>query len=118
MRHIKLFEEIDYRTYLQQDKDLRNSLLDKELRDRQSKVKSDNFRSKLSSESEERSRSSRILEDRERLTHLVIQSLVYSSLDKDGFGGFKSDLEDLLNKYPISQLPKSGFSIYRKNDQS
>lgn len=76
----------------------------------------EDFLGSIEADSQERRRISKILDDRERLTHLVIQSLIYSSSGDKDFESFQVELEKLLNKYPIHRLPKSGRSIYRKSE--
>jgi hypothetical protein len=53
------------------------------------------------------------IEERQELTHMVIQSLIFSEQGKEGFDNFKNDLKQLLEKYPFDKLPRSGSSIYR-----
>jgi hypothetical protein len=115
MKHLKKFEELDYLTILKKQRELEEEL-DKsrtqEIENRRKEI-SVQHSSKLSSETEKQSEMYRNLEERKELTHLIIQSLIFSEQSKEGFDNFKNDLKNLLNKYPLDKLPKSGSSIYR-----
>ena len=82
MKHLKKFEDLDYRDLLAQQANLRDQM-DKNI------------------------------EERQELTHMIIQSLIFSEQGKEGFDNFKNDLRQLLEKYPFNKLPRSGSSIYR-----
>jgi hypothetical protein len=85
MRHLKKFEDLDHLQKLRQD------------------MESNRAEQKL-------------MDERKELTHTVLQALIHSeSKFKTGFENFRTDLKDLLSKYPIEELPKSGPSIYRKD---
>mgnify|MGYP000853210143 FL=1 len=115
MKHLKKFEELDYLTSLKRQRELEQELDKTRMQEIENKRKevSGQHLSKLSSETERQSEIQRNLEERRELTHLVLQSILYSDQKKDGFDNFREDLKDLLNKYSLDKLPKSGSSIYR-----
>ena len=115
MKHIRKFEELDYRELLAQQSKLRQEMEKsrQEEIEKNRKELSGKRLSEISAEVEKSKQKSDSLKDRQELTHLVIQSLIYSEMDKDGFENFKDDLKNFLNNYPLETLPKSGTSIYR-----
>lgn len=115
MRHLRKFEEIDYKELLAQQTKLRQELerSKQEEMERIRKEMTGKRLSELSAEAEKSRKKEDTLKERQELTHLVIQSIIYSEQNKDGFDNFKEDLKKLLNQYPLENLPKSGTSIYR-----
>jgi len=115
MKHLKKFEDLEYKDLLAQQSKLRDEMeksrLEEEKR-RRSEL-SGNHLSKLSSDIEKNKQLNKNQEERQELTHLVVQSLIYSEQNKDGFDNFKNDLKQLLNNYSLDKLPRSGSSIYR-----
>lgn len=112
MRHLKKFEEMDYLTMLKNQKELE----DKMSAARQSEIernRQSEYLSKLASDSQRSKQIDKMVEERKDLTHFVVQSLIYSEQNRDGFDNFKEDLKNLLNSYPIDKLPKSGASVLR-----
>jgi hypothetical protein len=71
------------------------------------------YLSKLASDSQRTHQIDKMVDERKELTHLVIQALIYSEQNKDGFNNFKEDLKSLLNNYPVDKLPKSGSVVLR-----
>lgn len=115
MKHLKKFEDIDYKELLAQQAKLRQEL-DKSKQEEVERLRKEmggKRLSELSAEAEKSKHKSEALRDRQELTHLVIQSLIYSEMNKNGFENFKNDLKEFLNNYPLETLPKSGTSIYR-----
>lgn len=114
MKHLKKFEELDYLTVLKKQRELDQELDKARMQEIENKRKevSGQHLTKLSSDAEKQSEMQRNLEERRELTHLVLQSILYSEQKKDGFDNFKEDLKDLLNKYSLDKLPKSGSTIY------
>jgi len=112
MRHLKKFEDLDYLTMLKNQKELEDKMsLAKQSeieRNRQS-----GYLSKLTSDTQKSSQFEKTVEERRELTHLVVQSLIYSEQNRDGFDSFKEDLKNLLNSYPVDKLPKSGAGVLR-----
>jgi hypothetical protein len=117
MKHIKKFEEIDYKELLAQQSRLRQELekSKQEEMDRIRKEMTGKRLSELSAEAEKSRKKEDAIKERQELTHLVIQAIIYSEQNKDGFDNFKKDLKELLNQYPLENLPKSGTSIYRED---
>ena len=115
MKHLKKFEDLDYRELLAQQAKLRDELEKSRLEEveRRRQELSGKHLSKISADTEKRSQMDKILAERQELTHLFIQSLIFSEQNKEGFDNFKNELQELLNKYPLDKLPKSGSSIYR-----
>jgi len=115
MRHLKKFEDLDYKDILAQQAKFREEIEKSRLEEieRRRQELSGKHLSKLSSESERKSKMETMIQERQELTHLVIQALIYSEQNKDGFDNFKNDLKELLDKYPLDKLPRSGSSIYR-----
>ena len=115
MKHLKKFEDIDYRELLAQQAELRDKMEKSRLEEieRRRQELSGKHLSKLSSDTERKTQMDKYLEDRQELTHLVVQSLIFSEQSKEGFDNFKNDLKELLEKYPLDKLPRSGVSIYR-----
>jgi hypothetical protein len=115
MKHIRKFEELDYKELLAQQSKLRQEME----RSRQEEIEKNRKElsgkrlSEISVEVEKSKQKSDALKDRQELTHMVIQSLIYSEMNKGGFENFKDDLKNFLNNYPLETLPKSGVSIYR-----
>lgn len=114
MKHLKKFEALDYLTALKRQRELDQELDKSRMQEIENKRKemSGQHLSKLSSEAERQSAMDKNLEERKELAHLVLQSILYSEQKKDGFDNFKDDLKDLLNKYSLDKLPKSGSTIY------
>jgi selenocysteine-specific translation elongation factor len=71
------------------------------------------YLSKLTSDSQKSSQIDQIIEERRELTHLVVQSLIFSEQNKEGFDNLKNYLKNLLNNNPIDKLPKSGVGVLR-----
>jgi hypothetical protein len=115
MKHLKKFEDLDYKELLAQQSKLRDELEKSRLEEIEKRRQelSGKHLSKISSDVEKRSQMDKVLAERQELTHLVIQSLIFSEQNKDGFDNFKNDLRELLDKYPLDKLPRSGSSIYR-----
>ena len=115
MKHLKKFEDLDYRELLAQQAELRDKMEKSRLEEieRRRQELSGKHLSKLSSDTERKTQMNKYLEDRQELTHLVVQSLIFSEQSKEGFDNFKNDLKELLEKYPLDKLPRSGVSIYR-----
>jgi hypothetical protein len=115
MNHLKKFEDLDYRELLAQQAELRDKMEKSRLEEieRRRQELSGKHLSKLSSDTERKTQMDKYLEDRQELTHLVVQSLIFSEQSKEGFDNFKNDLKELLEKYPLDKLPRSGVSIYR-----
>ena len=115
MKHLKKFEDLDYRELLAQQAELRDKMEKSRLEEieRSRQELSGKHLSKLSSDTERKTQMDKYLEDRQELTHLVVQSLIFSEQSKEGFDNFKNDLKELLEKYPLDKLPRSGVSIYR-----
>jgi hypothetical protein len=115
MKHLKKFEDLDYRELLAQQAELRDKMEKSRLEEieRRRQELSGKHLSKLSSDTERKTQMDKYLEDRQELTHLVVQSLIFSEQSKEGFDNFKNDLKELLEKYPLDKLPRSGVSIYR-----
>jgi hypothetical protein len=115
MRHLKKFEDLDYKSLLAQQSKLRDEMEKsrlEEIEKRRQEISGKHL-SQLSSETERKSKMEMTLQERQELTHLVIQALIYSEQNKDGFDNFKNDLKELMDKYPLDKLPRSGSSIYR-----
>lgn len=112
MKHLKKFEDLDYLTMLKNQKQLQDQMSaarESEIeRSRQS-----GYLSKLTSDAQKSSQFEKTVEERRELTHLVVQSLIYSEQNREGFDSFKEDLKNLLNSYPIDKLPKSGVGVLR-----
>ena len=119
MKYLKNFETLDYRQLLAQEADLRKKLeLSREEEiEKLSKSMSGQRLKQLEIESDINKRQQQTIEERQELTHVVVQSLIYSELNKPGFENFKEDLKSLLSNYPTGQLPKSGTSIYRSSER-
>jgi len=115
MKHLKKFEDLDYRELLAQQAELRDKMEKSRLEEieRRRQELSGRHLSKLSSDTERKTQMDKYLEDRQELTHLVVQSLIFSEQSKEGFDDFKNELKELLEKYPLDKLPRSGVSIYR-----
>jgi len=115
MKHLKKFEDLEYKDLLAQQSKLRDEMEKSRLEEIEKRRKelSGNHLSKLSSDSEKNTQIEKNIEERQKLTHLVVQSLIYSEQNKDGFDNFKRDLKQLLNNYSLDKLPRSGSSIYR-----
>ena len=111
MNHLKKFEEMDYLSSLKKQKELENEVNKGKLAEVESSRNSDHLR-KLSSEIQQKSKFNSNFDERKELTHQVVQSIIQSELNKEDFLNFKQDLKDLLNRYPLNKLPKSGSSIY------
>lgn len=105
MKNIKKFEEIDYLSSLKKDKELRDDQFSSEL-DVRSKAKKTDYLDTLISDKEKRQKESDIIEQRENIVHVLVQALIASDQNRDGFQNFKSDVEKLLLKYPTEKLPK------------
>ena len=115
MRHLKKFEDLDYKDLLAQQSKLRSEMEKarlEEIEKRRQEISGKHL-SKLSSETERKSKMEMTLQERQELTHLVIQALIYSEQNRDEFDNFKNDLKELLDKYPLDKLPRSGSGIYR-----
>jgi CHAD domain-containing protein len=112
MKHLKKFEDLDYLTMLKNQKELQNQMAaarESEIeRSRQS-----GYLSKLASDSQRYLQIDKTIEERKEITHLVVQALIFSEKNKEGFDNFKNDLKNLLNNYPIDKLPKSGVGVLR-----
>jgi len=115
MKHLKKFEDLDYRELLAQQAKLRDQMEKSRLEEieRRRQELSGKHLSKLSLDTERKTQMDKTLEERQELTHLVVQSLIFSEQNKEGFDDFKNDLKQLLEKYPLDKLPRSGASIYR-----
>jgi hypothetical protein len=115
MKHLRKFEEMDYRELLAQQAKLKSEL-DRAKQEEIEKVRQDlagKRLSQLADESEKQRKKESLYKERQELTHLVVQSLIYSEMGKSGFENFKNELQVLLEKFPLDTLPKSGVSIYR-----
>jgi hypothetical protein len=115
MKHLKKFEDLDYRDLLAQQANLRDQMEKSRLEDIEKRRQelSGKHLSKLSSDNDQKNQMDKNIEERQELTHMVIQSLIFSEQGKEGFDNFKNDLRQLLEKYPFDKLPRSGSSIYR-----
>jgi len=113
MNHLKKFEEMDYLSSLKKQKELENEVNRGKLAEIENSRNSNHLQ-KLSSEIQQKSNFNSNFDERKELTHQVVQSLIQSELNKEDFLNFKQDLKDLLSRYPLDKLPKSGSSIYRK----
>lgn len=115
MKHLKKFEDLDYKELLAQQAKLRQELekSKQEEMERMRKEMSGKRLSELSAEAERSRKKEDTFKERQELTHLVVQSIIFSEQNKEGFDNFKNDLKELLDKYPLHALPKSGTSIYR-----
>jgi hypothetical protein len=115
MKHLKKFEDLDYRELLAQQAKLRDQMEKSRLEEieRRRQELSGKHLDKLSSDTERKTQMDKTLEERQELAHLVVQSLIFSEQNKEGFDDFKNDLKQLLEKYPLDKLPRSGASIYR-----
>lgn len=105
MKNIKKFEELDYLSSLRIDKKLRDEQFSSE-KDEIAKKRVNTYLDDLKLDKEKRERESDIIEKRENTVHLLVQGLIYSDQNKEGFQNFKSDVEELLSRYPIENLPK------------
>jgi hypothetical protein len=114
MKYIKTFEDLTHLDMLKQDAELRRKMEQEKELDKLGKQTSGQRLKQLEIESDIKRKEEQDLNERNELSHIVIQSLVYSDLRKPGFENFKMDLTQFLEKYPLDTLPKSGSSIYRR----
>lgn len=115
MKHLKKFEDLDYKDLLAKQSELRGEMEKSRLEEIEKRRQelSGKHLSKLSSDNEKKDQMEKNIEERQELVHLVVQSLIYSEQKKDRFDNFKNDLKQLLNNYSLDKLPRSGNSIYR-----
>lgn len=115
MKHLIKFEELDYKELLAQQSRLKSELeksREADIEKRRREISGQTL-SKLADESEKSKNFEKNLAERQNLTHIVIQSLIFSEQNKPGFENFKKELSLFLEEYPLDKLPKSGVSIYR-----
>ena len=115
MRHLKKFEEMDYKEFLAQQSKFKQDLekAKQEEIERMRQEISGKRLSQLADESEKQRKKEDIFKERQELTHLLVQSIIFSELNKPGFEKFKDDFKNFLQNYPLDTLPKSGVSVYR-----
>lgn len=119
MKHLMKFEDLEYKDILAKEMQLRKEM-EKSRQDEIERIRQSSSGQRLKQleiESDTQKSREKTLEERQELTHVVVQSLIYSELNKPGFENFREELKQLLNKYPTEQLPKSGTSIYRSSER-
>jgi len=106
MKNIRRYEEFDYLSMLKKQKSVEDQMnTSREIESE--KIRGSNYLSKIKRDSEESIIIDNKVQNRRELTHIVVQSIIYSEQVKPGFEDFKSKLMDFLNSYPLDTLPKS-----------
>lgn len=115
MKHLRKFEDLDYKELLAQQSKLKQDLekAKQEEIERMRQEIAGKRLSQLADESQKQKKKEDIFKERQDLTHLLVQSLIYSEMNKPGFEDFKENFKKFLQDYPLESLPKSGVSIYR-----